>query len=320
MYNKNIVITVVCILFINSIYAQQTTFNKRLKKEEMIQQDLVDQRQKNARIYFEKIDAGEFDEAYYNLFTDKVELYFPKFGFAYGKEGLKEFGQTIGSFISGLTHDIANFNYITSANFVAVEGTEKGTTASGKSWPDYNISFGKFCTIFEFEDTRIKRVHIYVDPDFTSADTDRITILKNRILQHEINAIPSTEEIVKGYYDIQFGRKEGNIIDLFADQIDWDLPGNQDKFPWVGRRSNKTQVQAFFTELQENIESEIFDIESIAVNGEYATVVGNLRSKILKYNKSFSTEFVVIFKVVAGKIVKYHFLEDSYKLNQEMTV
>lgn len=47
-------------------------------------------------------------------------------------------------------------------------------------------------------------------------------------------------------------------------------------------------------------------------------MVDSLVSKILPYNKSFSTTFVVILKVVDEKIVKYHFLEDSYKLNEEM--
>jgi len=127
-----------------------------------------------------------------------------------------------------------------------------------------------------------------------------------------------TRMVVEDFYNIQFGRKKGNITDLFADEIDWDLPGNKEKFPWTGKRQTKKEIEEFFQILYHNIESVKFDIDFISVNGENATVVGNLSSKILKYDKVFDTEFVVIFKVIDGKIVKYHFLEDSYKLNKEM--
>ncbi len=51
--------------------------------------ELHNTRRNKAELYFIKVDAGEFDNGYYNLFTEDVELYFPKFGFGYGKDGLK---------------------------------------------------------------------------------------------------------------------------------------------------------------------------------------------------------------------------------------
>ena len=62
--------------------------------------------------------------------------------------------------------------------YVVVEGREKGMTKQGVAWPDNVISYGLFCNVFEFEGNLIKRVHIYVDPDFTSCDSERIKLLK----------------------------------------------------------------------------------------------------------------------------------------------
>ncbi|WP_110010458.1 nuclear transport factor 2 family protein [Chryseobacterium sp. AG844] len=114
-------------------------------------------------------------------------------------------------------------------------------------------------------------------------------------------------------------RKKGRKYFRFiSDHLDWNLPGNKQKFPWTGKRQTKKEIEEFFKELYSNVKPEKFEIDFIAVNGENATATGHLSSKILKFNKIFTTEFVVIFKVVNGKIVKYHFLEDSYKLNEEM--
>ncbi|UWX61194.1 nuclear transport factor 2 family protein [Chryseobacterium oranimense] len=273
-------------------------------------------RKNNIETYFKKIDSGIFDDEYFDLYAEDVEMYYPKFGFEKGKQGIKNFGKVIGKHLEKLTHDIQNFRYIFSDTVIVVEGKEKGVTRSGKEWPDNHISFGKFCNVFEFDGELIKRVHIYVDPDFTSEDTERLSIFRNDFDKQ--NSVPSTRDVVEEFYDLLFRRKEGNIVNLFADSVDWDLPGNKDKFPWTGKRETREEIELFFQELYNNVKSESFTIDFISVEGENAAVAGQLSSKILKYNKVFSTEFVVIFKVINGKIVKYHFLEDSYKLNEEM--
>ncbi|MEI3789216.1 MULTISPECIES: nuclear transport factor 2 family protein [unclassified Chryseobacterium] len=273
-------------------------------------------RKNKIETYFKKIDSGIFDDEYFDLYAEDVEMYYPKFGFEKGQQGIKNFGTVIGKHLEKLTHDIQNFRYTFSDTVIVVEGNEKGVTRSGKEWPDNHTSFGKFCNVFEFDGELIKRVHIYVDPDFTSEDTERLAIFRND--SGKQNSVPSTRDVVEEFYDLQFGRKEGNIVDLFADYVDWDLPGNKDKFPWTGKRETREEIELFFQELYNNIQSENFTIDFISVEGENAAVAGQLSSRILKYDKVFSTEFVVIFKVISGKIVKYHFLEDSYKLNEEM--
>lgn len=139
---------------------------------------LAEARKAAVKVYFEKIDAGNTDDAYFGLFTDDVVLYFPKFGFVQGKDGIKKLGEQLGAFLKSLHHDIDNFIYIINGPYVVVEGREKGMTKQGVAWPDNVISYGLFCNVFEFEGNLIKRVHIYVDPDFTSCDSERIKLLK----------------------------------------------------------------------------------------------------------------------------------------------
>jgi len=270
-----------------------------------------DMRKQVVQAYFEKAGRGEFDNAFFELFTTDVEVYYPKFGFATGREGIIQFGGVIGRQLQSISFELDQFNYIESGNHIVVEGREKGVMYNGVSWPDNEIGYGKFCSVFEFRGDQISRMHVYVDPDFASLDKDRIALFKGNVELH-------TREVVELYYDLQFGRKEGNIVDLFAEEVDWDLPGNEGKFPWVGKRRTKGEIMEFFKVLGENIQPERFELDFIAVNGENAVAVGELTSKIVKYGRSFSTGFTVNFKVKNGKIVKYHFLEDSYKLNEMM--
>lgn len=273
-----------------------------------------------AQSYFELINNGQFNtKAFADLFTEDVEIYYPKFGYAKGMEGIASFSQQVRKLITELYFEMDKFTYITNEKYVIVEGAEKGITRTGIQFPDGIVSHGKFCTVFEFESSRIKRMHCYVDPDFGGEDIERAQLLNTTIEASQKEDVETqTRNVVNNFYDIQFGRTEGNLEDLFAEEIDWDIPGNTEKFEWVGKRTKKNEVGDFFKLLYANVKPEKFEIDFIAVKGENATVVGELSSKILKYDKVFTTEFVIIFKVMNGKIVKFHMLEDGYKLNEEM--
>jgi hypothetical protein len=55
-----------------------------------------------------------------------------------------------------------------------VEGTSEGQGRDNVRWCGGETSGGRFCNVFEFnDDDLIKRMYIYLDPDFTSADKDR---------------------------------------------------------------------------------------------------------------------------------------------------
>jgi hypothetical protein len=76
--------------------------------------------------------------------------------------------------VSPVSTEIDEFNVIAVGSYVVVEGAEHGRTSSGIDFPDGTSSFGVFCNVFEFEGDLIKRVHIYVDPDFASTHADGV--------------------------------------------------------------------------------------------------------------------------------------------------
>lgn len=133
--------------------------------------------QKKARRYYEKINAGEFDDEYFNLFAEDVELFYPKFGVAYGHEAIAELGRRVQSAVSRFGFDLEKFTYTTERHRIAVEIVEHGTTVSGKHFPDGKVSFGKFCNVFEFNTQgKIQRYHCYGDPDYAGEDAQRTAI------------------------------------------------------------------------------------------------------------------------------------------------
>lgn len=128
--------------------------------------------------YFETIDSGNFNEDYYAFFSEDIVIDFPKFGSAKGIEGLSSFGVKMSGYLNNLQHNIEKANIMVVNNCVIVEGILTGETKSKIKWPDNKISFGKFCTVFEFDEKKMKRISIYADPDFASQDIERLKLLK----------------------------------------------------------------------------------------------------------------------------------------------
>ena len=134
--------------------------------------DIQRRREEIAINYFRMVDAG--NPAVIDIFTEDAHMFYPKFGIARGKAQIGAFAQGLGRGISSLQHEIDSFTVLTSGNYVIVEGAEKGTTTSGAAFPDGVFSFGLFCNVFEFDDELIKRIHIYVDPDFANTHAEGV--------------------------------------------------------------------------------------------------------------------------------------------------
>ncbi|MFI5841182.1 nuclear transport factor 2 family protein [Catenuloplanes sp. NPDC051500] len=134
--------------------------------------EIQKRREEIAVDYFRMVDAG--NPAVVDLFTEDARMFYPKFGIASGKAQIGAFAQGLGRGIASLEHEIDGFTVLSSGNYVIVEGAEKGTTTSGVNFPDGVSSFGLFCNVFEFQGELVKRLHIYVDPDFANTHTEGV--------------------------------------------------------------------------------------------------------------------------------------------------
>ncbi|SRR5712691_2247080 len=133
---------------------------------------ITDERISAAMQYFHRVDAA--DPSLLDLMTDDVQIYFPKFGVGYGKDAVRESARGFHAALRRIEHDFDRMNIMVSGDHVIVEGFEKGVMRDGTRWPVDGLSEGRYCNVFEFDGTLIKRVHIYVDPDFASTDRERL--------------------------------------------------------------------------------------------------------------------------------------------------
>jgi SnoaL-like protein len=124
-----------------------------------------------AEEYYRRADAGRPD--FLDLFTEDVELFFPKFGVRGGKAALVELGNGLSGSLKSIEHDRQGLSCVAVGQTVLVEGTTHGETRDGTQWEGGKTPGGRFCSAFEFRGHLISRMYIYLDPDYGSADRAR---------------------------------------------------------------------------------------------------------------------------------------------------
>jgi hypothetical protein len=124
------------------------------------------------REYYRRSDAGDFPA---ELFTQDFQFYFPKFGVGHGAaEFIELAGGLMGATMKRAAHHRDALVFIEQRDLVAAEGTTEGLGADGIEWCGGKTPGGRFCSVFAFNpDGLIARMHIYLDPDYTSRDRDR---------------------------------------------------------------------------------------------------------------------------------------------------
>ncbi|WP_274911111.1 nuclear transport factor 2 family protein [Streptomyces sp. WZ-12] len=106
------------------------------------------------------------------------------------------------------------------------------------------------------------------------------------------------------------------VVELFADDADWEIPGDPEIVPWVGRRT-VAGIPDFFRTMGELTDRELFDVERVVVDGPNAVLIGRARVVVRSTGKTIDTPFAVDIVVnPEGRISRYYMFEDSWGVAQ----
>lgn len=123
-----------------------------------------------------------------------------------------------------------------------------------------------------------------------------------------------TLNTIQNYLGALGQRDLEKLLAFFPENVDWLVPGNEDAAPWLGKRSTKKEIEAFFELLWKNTEPLSATIDPILTEDNYAVVTGEFSSRMTKTGKTYETLFSIHFTLENNLIVRYRLLEDSYAL------
>ncbi len=124
----------------------------------------------------------------------------------------------------------------------------------------------------------------------------------------------ATHAVVATFFQALAQQNPVALAKLYAQQVDWYVPGEESLAPWLGRRHSREQVQAFFEVLFVNIEPVSSQLEHLLVEGNFAVATGEFASRMLSTGKVYVSLFSIQFTIQDKLIVRYRLQEDSLAL------
>jgi ketosteroid isomerase-like protein len=114
-------------------------------------------------------------------------------------------------------------------------------------------------------------------------------------------------DLVKNLFEL-FGKGDiPSAMDLFAEKVEFQSPvtGSKHKhISWSRIRRNKSEIGAFFQELNEKVQLEEMIVSSFTAQDERVVVEGKNQGMVRSTGKGYKHDWVMTFEIRDGKITK----------------
>lgn len=110
------------------------------------------------------------------------------------------------------------------------------------------------------------------------------------------------------------GRDPADIATPFADDLSFEIQGDDGVLPWIGRKTGQRAMIDFMRDLRDLTEPLAFDVEDVLANDHRAVIIGSLRTRIKRTGKVTATQFAIVLTIANGVVSRFQMLEDSFDL------
>lgn len=126
------------------------------------------------------------------------------------------------------------------------------------------------------------------------------------------------QETVQAYLRALVARDLPSLVGLFAEHPDWDIPGDRERAPWLGKRGSREEIAAFYELLWQQTEPVSAAVDNMYFSDDSAVIAGSFSTKMLATGKVVDSPFFIQMTVQNGEILRYRLLEDSYAVSVAM--
>ena len=129
----------------------------------------------------------------------------------------------------------------------------------------------------------------------------------------QVNNIFIAQQLLSG---IGEGKAPDTLAAMFAEDLRFEIQGDDGVLPWIGRKQGRQAAADFFREMRLLTEPVKFEVEDILGSQNRAVIVGELETRIKSSGKQNHTQFAIILTISGDKITRFQMLEDSFDLSR----
>jgi ketosteroid isomerase-like protein len=125
--------------------------------------------------------------------------------------------------------------------------------------------------------------------------------------------IAIAKQLLSGIGD---GRAPDTLAAMFAEDLRFEIQGDDGVLPWIGHKTGRQAAADFFSKIRTLTEPVKFEVEDILGSSNRAVVIGELATRIRSSGKVTHSQFAIVLTISSAKIVRFQMLEDSFDLSR----
>jgi hypothetical protein len=102
-----------------------------------------------------------------------------------------------------------------------------------------------------------------------------------------------------------------SLLNRVSEDIDWMIQGPTEISPLMGTRRGRDQVAEFFRKIDEVEEVQLFEPRDYIAQDDKVAVFGHYKARVKATNRIAESDFVHLFVLQDGKVVKFRELFDT---------
>lgn len=125
-----------------------------------------------------------------------------------------------------------------------------------------------------------------------------------------MGTLASPTDVVQALY-AAFGQGDvPAVLDLLAEEVEWTFRGAQG-VPYTGTFRGRSEVAKWFASVGQADDIQAFEPREFLAGDEHVTVLGWERTRALPGDKVFEADWVHVFTVRGGRVVRFWGMYDT---------
>jgi len=112
------------------------------------------------------------------------------------------------------------------------------------------------------------------------------------------------------------GTDPDEIAAVFADDLQFEIQGDDGVLPWIGQKTGRQAIANFLREIRNLTEPVKFEVEDILASDRRAVIIGALETRIKATGKRTTTQFAIILTIADATVIRFQMLEDSFDVSR----
>src|SRR5271170_3587875 len=112
------------------------------------------------------------------------------------------------------------------------------------------------------------------------------------------------------------GQPPETLAAMFADDLRFEIQGDDGVLPWIGRKTGRQAIADFIRDVRALTEAVTFDVEDILASDSRAAIIGALQTRIKATGNIIATQFAIILTITGDVVTRFQMLEDSFDVSK----